>query len=74
MLIKAYQRAITRGLRAWKKIVKMILEREKLRFKSRAPRSHRITRQIESDPESPLEALEILGIASRTAGATRVIV
>ena len=46
----------------------MILERQKLRFKSRAPRSPRITRQIEEDPENALEALEILGIASRTAG------
>jgi hypothetical protein len=47
----------------------MILERQKLRFKSRAPRSPRISRQIEEDPENALEALEILGIASRTAGA-----
>jgi Family of unknown function (DUF5681) len=69
MLIKTYQRAITGGLRAGKKIVKMILEREKLRCKSRAPRSPRISRQIEEDPENALEALEILGIASRTAGA-----
>jgi hypothetical protein len=69
MLIKTYQRAITGGLRTWKKIVKMILEREKLHFKSRAPRSPRIARQIEGDPKSPLEALEILGIATRTAGA-----
>ena len=67
MLIKTYQRAITGGRRAGKKIVKMILEREKLRFKSRAPRSPRITRQIEEDPENALEALEILGIASRRA-------
>ena len=36
MLIKTYQRAITGGRRAGKKIVKMILEREKLRLKSRA--------------------------------------
>ena len=68
MLIKTYQRAITGSRRAWKKLVKMILERQKLRFKSRAPRSPRITRQIEEDPENALEALEILGIASRTAG------
>jgi len=67
MLIKTYQRAITGNRRAGKKIVKMILEREKLRFKSRAPRSPRITRQIEEDPENALEALEILGIASRRA-------
>ena len=47
MLIKTYQRAITGGRRAAKKIVKMILEREKLRFKSRALRSPRITRKVE---------------------------
>ena len=69
MLIKTYQLAITGSRRAWKKIVKMILEREKLRFKSRALRSPRITSQIEKDPENALEALEILGIASRTANA-----
>jgi Family of unknown function (DUF5681) len=69
MLIKTYQRAITGSSRTWKKIVKMILEREKLRLKSRAPRSPRITRQIEEDPENALQALEILGIASKTAGA-----
>jgi Family of unknown function (DUF5681) len=67
MLIKTYQRAITGGRRAGKKIVKMILERQKLRFKSRAPRSPRITSRIENDPENALEALEILGIASRRA-------
>jgi hypothetical protein len=67
MLIKTYQRAITGGRRAGKKLVKMILERQKLRFKSRAPRSPRITSQIEKDPENALEALEILGIASRRA-------
>ena len=67
MLIKTYQLAITGRRRAGKKLVKMILEREKLRFKSRAPRSPRITRQIEEDPENALEALEILGIASRRA-------
>jgi hypothetical protein len=67
MLIKTYQRAITGSRRAGKKIVKMILERQKLRFKSRAPRSPRISRQIEEDPENALEALEILGIASRRA-------
>jgi hypothetical protein len=33
----------------------------------RAPRSPRITSQIEEDPENALEALEILGIASRRA-------
>jgi hypothetical protein len=67
MLIKTYQRAITGGLRAGKKIVKMILDRERLHFKSRALRSPRITSQIEKDPENALEALEILGIASRRA-------
>jgi hypothetical protein len=70
MLIKTYQRAITGSRRAGKKLVKMILEREKLRFKSRALRSPRTTRKVEQvDPENALEALEILGIASRTAGA-----
>jgi Family of unknown function (DUF5681) len=70
MLIKTYQRAITGGRRAGKKIVKMILEREKLRFKSRALRPPRIKSQHEqADPENALDALEILGIASRTAGA-----
>ena len=49
MLIKTYQRAITGSRRAGKKIVKMILEREKLRLKSRAPRSSRITSQIERE-------------------------
>jgi hypothetical protein len=67
MLIKSYQRAITGSRRAGKKLVKMILEREKLRLKSRAPRSPRISRQIEEDPENALEAVEILGIASRRA-------
>jgi hypothetical protein len=67
MLIKTYQRAITGGLRAGKKIVKMILEREKLRFKSRALQAPRITSKLERDPENALEALEILGIASRRA-------
>jgi hypothetical protein len=70
MLIKTYQRAITGSPRAWKKLVKMILEREKLRFKSRVLRSPRTTRKVEQvDPENALDALEILGIASRTAGA-----
>jgi Family of unknown function (DUF5681) len=67
MLIKSYQLAITGSRRAWKKLVKMILEREKLRLKSRALRSPRITRRIEVDPENVLEALEILGIASKRA-------
>jgi hypothetical protein len=67
MLIKTYQLAIKGGRRAQKKIVKMILEREKLRLKSHPPRSPLITRRIEEDPENALEALEILGIASRRA-------
>jgi hypothetical protein len=46
----------------------MILEREKLRLKSHPPRSPQITSRIEEDPENALEALEILGIASRRAG------
>jgi hypothetical protein len=70
MLIKIYQRAITGGLRAGKKIVKMMLERQNCRSKSPAPRTPRITRHIEGDPENALEALEILGIASRTANAS----
>ena len=70
MLIKTYQRAITGSRRAGKKIVKMILEREKLRSKRRAPRPWRVARRIEQvDPENASEALEILGIASRTANA-----
>jgi hypothetical protein len=63
MLIKTYQRAITGGLRAGKKIVKRVLEREKLRFKSHALRPPRITSKLEQDPENALDALEILGIA-----------
>jgi hypothetical protein len=70
MLIKTYQRAITGHRRAGKKLVKMIFEREKVRFKSRALRPPRIKHQDEQvDPENALAALEILGIASRTAGA-----
>ena len=68
MLIKTYQRAITGSRRAGKKIVKMILERQKLRFTSRALQAPRITSKLERDPENALDALEILGIASRTAG------
>jgi Family of unknown function (DUF5681) len=70
MLIKTYQLAITGGRRAGKKLVKMILEREKLRFKSRALQAPRITSKLERDPENALEALEILGIASREANAS----
>ena len=69
MLIKTYQLAITGSRRAQKKIVKMILERHKRRLKSRAPRPPRIKRLIEQDPENALDALEILGIASRRANA-----
>jgi hypothetical protein len=69
MMIRTYQLAITGSRRAWKKLVKMMLERQKLRLISRAPRSPRVTSQIEEDPENALEALEILGIASRKAGA-----
>jgi hypothetical protein len=70
MLIRTYQRAITGSSRTWKKIVKMILEREKLRFKSRALHAPRITSKLERDPENALEALEILGIASREVDAS----
>jgi hypothetical protein len=71
VLIKTYQRAITGGRRAGKKIVKMILERQNLLFKSRAARPPRITSQHEQvDPENALEALEILGIASKMANAS----
>jgi hypothetical protein len=71
VLIKTYQLAIAGSRRAGKRIAKMILEREKLRFKSRALRPPRITRRVEQeDPENVLEALEILGIASRTANAS----
>jgi hypothetical protein len=69
MLINTYQRAITGGGRAGKRIVKIILEREKRRFKARGPRLTRITTLIEQDPENAQDALEILGIASRTAKA-----
>jgi hypothetical protein len=70
MLIKTYQLAITGSRRAGKKLVKMILEREKLRFKSRALQAPRITSKLERDPENALDALEILGIASREANAS----
>jgi Family of unknown function (DUF5681) len=70
MLLKTYQRAIAGGARAGKKIVKMILEREKLRAQRRALASPQITRKVEeADPENALEALEVLGIASRRADA-----
>jgi Family of unknown function (DUF5681) len=70
MLIRTYQRAITGSSRTWKKIVKMILEREKFRFKSRALQVPRVASKIERDPENALEALEILGIASREANTS----
>jgi hypothetical protein len=47
----------------------MILEREKLLFKSRALQAPRITSKLERDPENALDAMEILGIASRVATA-----
>jgi hypothetical protein len=45
MLAKTYQRAINGGRRAAKKIVKMILERHKRRFKNHGARQTRIERQ-----------------------------
>jgi hypothetical protein len=65
VLLKTYQRAISGSRRAGKKIVKMILEREKLR-ESRAPPRPPISIRYETDPENALEALQILGIASWT--------
>jgi Family of unknown function (DUF5681) len=71
MLIKTYQRAITGSRRAWKKIVKMILERHKRRFKNHAARPSRVRTLTEQvDPENALDALEILGIGSRTPDTT----
>ncbi len=67
MLIKTYQRAIAGGARAGKKIVKMIVERQKRRFKVQVTQTKPLTRLVEVDPENALEALEILGIASRKA-------
>ena len=69
MLIKTYQRAITGSRRAGKKIVKMILERHKRRFKNHAARPPRVKTLTEEDPENAQDALEILGIASRRANA-----
>ena len=69
MLLKTYQLAITGGRRAQKKILKMMRERHKAAVKGRASRGPRIQRLIEPDPENALEALEILGIASRRANA-----
>ena len=60
MLMQTYQLAITGSRRAGKKIVKMILEREKLRFKSRALQAPRITSKLELDPKNALDALEWL--------------
>lgn len=67
MLIKTYQLAITGHRRAWKRVIKMILERHKPSSKRRAPEFSQIKRKIEEDPENALEAVEILGIASRRA-------
>jgi hypothetical protein len=50
----------TGSRRAGKKIVKMILERQKRHFKSRTPQPPRIMSQVEEIyPENALEALEI---------------
>jgi hypothetical protein len=65
MLLKTYQLAITGGRRAQKKIVKMILERHKAAIKGRASGGPQIKSLIELDPENALDALEILGIASK---------
>jgi hypothetical protein len=69
MLLKTYQLAISGSRRAQKKILKMILERHKVSVKGRASRGRQIKSLIEFDPENALEALEILGIASRRANA-----
>ena len=69
MLLKTYQLAISGGRRAQKKIVKMMRERHKAAVKGKASRGPRIQSLIEPDPENALEALEILGIASRMANA-----
>jgi Family of unknown function (DUF5681) len=69
MLITTRQLAITGRRRAQKKIVKMMLERQKLRFNGRAASPQQITRRIELDAENALQALEILGIASTRANA-----
>lgn len=65
ILIKTYQRAITGSRRAAKKIVKMILKRQKLRFERRPPKAppNRVIVELE-DPTNALEAMEILGLAS----------
>jgi hypothetical protein len=70
MLIKTYQLAIAGSRRAGKKMVKMILEREKFRLKKYTLQSPTITRKVEKvDPENSMDALEILGIASTRASA-----
>ena len=68
MLIKSYQLAITGSRRRWEENRQDDPRARKAPPQRRAPRSPRITSQIEEDPENALEALEILGIASRTAG------
>jgi hypothetical protein len=69
MLIKTYQRAITGGRRAQKKILKMIFERHKASVTGRASGHPQIKSLIEHDPGNALEALEILDIASRRANS-----
>jgi hypothetical protein len=70
MLVKTYQRAIAGSRRAGKKIVKMILERQMRRLRRRATLPPKVKKQTEViDPENALEALEILGIASKKANA-----
>jgi hypothetical protein len=67
MLIKSYQLAITGSRRRWEENRQDDPRARKAPPQRRAPRSPRITSQIEEDPENALEALEILGIASRRA-------
>jgi hypothetical protein len=69
MLIKSYQLAITGSRRRWEENRQDDPRARKAPPQRRAPRSPRITSQIEEDPENALDALEILGVASRTAGA-----
>jgi hypothetical protein len=67
MLIKSYQLAITGSRRRWEENRQDDPRAREAPPQRRAPRSPRITSQIEEDPENALEALEILGIASRRA-------
>jgi hypothetical protein len=69
MPIKSYQLAITGSRRRWEENRQDDPRARKAPPQRRAPRSPRITSQIEEDPENALDALEILGVASRTAGA-----